>query len=148
MCRRCVKSSPHCSGGRVNMAKSVSSRIKKVIADEMVMAGEEDISVEIMQAVETRKEKSAPPKWIWDPSIQIRVVPRRGIIGDDRRTFIIVIIVYDRWFHLRLIFSILTRAARCNRQPKLGSQSLKRFQCIIFSYRQFAGISSSGNCIL
>ncbi len=70
-------------------------RVGKVIADKMVMVTEEDVPVEIMQTEETRKEESTPPEWIWDPSIEIVVIPWRWVVSYNRRAFLIVIVVYD-----------------------------------------------------
>jgi hypothetical protein len=86
-------------------------RVGKVIADKMVMVTEEDVPVEIMQTEETRKEESTPPEGIWDPSIEIVVVPWRWIIGNNRWTLLIVVVVYFARIELSLIFSILSRAA-------------------------------------
>jgi len=111
MCQRSVNASPHRSGRWVNTVDRMGLRVDKVIADEMVMVTDEDVPVEIMETEETRKEESAPPEWIWDPSIEIVIVPRGWIICNNRWTFLIVVVVYFARIELSLIFSILSRAA-------------------------------------
>jgi hypothetical protein len=116
-------------------------RVDKVIADKMVMVTEEDVPVEIMQTEETRIEKSTPPERIWDPGIEIVVVPRRWIIGDNWRTFLIVVVVYFGRVGLSLIFSILTRAAGYNRQTEFSGNPLECFQDVVLFHWQFVGVS-------
>jgi hypothetical protein len=77
MCQRGVNPTPHCPGRWVNTVDRMGLRVDKVVADKMVMVTDEDVPVEIMQTEETRKEKSTPPEGIWDPSVEIVVVPRR-----------------------------------------------------------------------
>ena len=115
--------------------------IDKVIADKMVMVTDEDVPVEIMQTEETRKEESTPPEWIWDPSIEVVVIPWRWIIRDNWWTFIIVIVVYFSRVRLGLVFSILTWAAGYNRQTEFSGNPLECFQGIVLFHWQFVGVS-------
>jgi hypothetical protein len=90
--------------------------------------------MEVMQAEETRIEKSPPPEWIWNPGIHIIVIPGRRIIGDYRRTLVIIIIVYYSTANLRLVFSILTGAGGYNSQTKFTGNTLECFQRIVPSH--------------
>ena len=92
----------------------MSSWVDEMTADQMMMTAEEDDPMEVIQTEEAREEKSTPPEWVWNPSIKIIVIPRRGIVGDYRRTFVIIVIVYYGGANLGLVFGIITRTARNN----------------------------------
>ena len=119
-----------------------------MIRDQMVVMTKGDESVKIMQAEEAREEKSAPPERIRDPVIHIVIIPRRRVVSDHRRTFLIVIIVYRRGIRLGLVFSILARAARRNGQTELRCQILKCLQGIILLHCQFMSVSRTGHGVL
>ncbi len=53
--------------------------------------------VKIIENKKTWEEEPGAKEWIRNPSIQIRIVRRRRIIGHNRRTFIVVVIIDDRW---------------------------------------------------
>ena len=84
-------------------------------------------NTKVSEDEESREKESAVPERIGGPVIQVVIIPRRGVIGDYRRAFFIVIIVYHRRIRLGLIFSILARAARHNRQAELSCEILKCF---------------------
>jgi len=62
-------------------------------------------SVEIMEDIIPREVESGVPEWAWDPTIQIGIIGWWRIIGHDRRTFCIIIIIDHRWFSVW--FSVL-----------------------------------------
>lgn len=101
--------------------------VDEMIRDQMVMMTYEYDSMKITQAEEAREEESAPPERIRDPVIQVVIVPWRRVVGDYRRAFVIVIIVYHRGIGLGLILSILARAAGHNRQAELSRETLECF---------------------
>jgi len=109
-------------------------RIDKVIADKMVMVTDEDAPVKIMKAVETCEEESTPPEWIWDPSIEIVVIPWRWIIRDNWWTFIIIIVVYFSRVKLGLIFGILSGATGDDGQTEFSCNTLECLQSIVPSH--------------
>jgi hypothetical protein len=49
--------------------------------------------MEIMENKEPREIKPGVPEWTGDPGIQVIIIPGRWIIGDDRRSYGIVIII-------------------------------------------------------
>jgi hypothetical protein len=55
-------------------------------------------SVEIMEDIEPREVESGVPEWAWNPAIQIVIIWWWRIVGHDRRTFGIVVIIDHRWF--------------------------------------------------
>jgi hypothetical protein len=64
-----------------------------MIRDHAVTFMEEDHSMKIMENIEPREVEPGVPEWAGDPGIQVIVIPGRGIIGDNRRAFSIVIII-------------------------------------------------------
>jgi hypothetical protein len=73
-----------------------------------------DRSMKVMQTEEARKEKSTPPEWIGNPGIHVIIVPRWRVIADNRRAFLIIIIINDCRFGVRracwrLVLGILPR---------------------------------------
>jgi len=88
--------------------------VDEMIGDQMVMMAHDDESVKITQTEEPREEKSTVPEGIREPVIQIVIIPRRGVISDYRRAFLIVVIVYHRRIRLGLTLSVLARAPRHN----------------------------------
>ncbi len=49
--------------------------------------------MKIVQDVKAREEETRTPEWIRHPAIQVVVIPRRRIVSDNRRAFLIVIVV-------------------------------------------------------
>jgi hypothetical protein len=79
--------------------------------------------MEIMENKEARKEKPGAPEWAGDPGVQVVIIRGRGIIGDHRRAFGIVVIIDRRWFSVlrscrRWTFSVSIRYLSNNRQLK------------------------------
>ena len=74
-----------------------------------------DIDIEIVQDEEPREEESRAPEWIRDPGVEVVVIPGRWVISDDRRTFLIVVVVDDRGLNVlatcwRLTLCVLVRS--------------------------------------
>lgn len=78
------------------------------------MATHEDSSVEIMQTEKAREEKTTPPERERNPGIHIIVIPRRWVVSNDRRAFVVIIVVYHGRVGRGLIFSVLARPPRDN----------------------------------
>jgi hypothetical protein len=89
--------------------------IDKVIGNYKPVMTNEDDPVEIVQDEEPGEEKPGAPEWIRNPGVKVIVIPWRRIICDNRRAFLIVIIVYYRWVRLGWAFSVLARTPRQNR---------------------------------
>ena len=98
-----------------------------MIGNPNVVTADKDSPMEVVQTEEAGEEKSPPPEWERNPSIEVIIVPGRRVIGDYRRTFIIIVVVYYRRIRLRLIFSILPRAAGYDSQPEFRGNTLERF---------------------
>ena len=79
---------------RVHPAERMSPGIEEVIGDPkmMVMKAPDD-NVKIVQDEESRKEEPGTPERIRNPVIQVVIVPGRSIVGDNRRPFVIVIVI-------------------------------------------------------
>ena len=77
---------------RVHSSERMSCVIEKMIGNMviMVMMTHKD-KIEIGQDEESREEEPCAPERVRNPVIQVVIVLRRRIIGDNRRTFIIVI---------------------------------------------------------
>jgi hypothetical protein len=56
--------------------------------------------MEIIQNEKAREEESRTPEWVGNPSVQVVVIPRRWIISDHRRTFVIVVLVNGLRFNV------------------------------------------------
>ncbi len=86
---------------------------------EMVAEMINDNDVKVVQNEEPRKEKVRDKEGVRHPRIEVIIVIWRRIVGDYRRTFLIVIILNFRGLNVLsafrwLIFSILA-CCRCNR---------------------------------
>jgi len=81
------------SSRRVNRIDPSGSVVSLMIGDDMGMPITMDSSMEIMENKEPREIKPGVPEWARDPRVQVIIIPGRGIIGDDRRAFGIVIII-------------------------------------------------------
>ena len=57
--------------------------------------------IEVPQHKEPREPEVPPPKWIWDPAIQVCKIRRRGIVSDDGRSLVVIVIVNH--FSVRII---------------------------------------------
>jgi hypothetical protein len=68
--------------------------VDEVIANQMMTM----MDMKIVQDEKAREEETRTPEWVRNPSVQVVVVPGRGIVSDNRRTFSIVVLVnYRRW---------------------------------------------------
>ena len=77
----------------INPEHPVDPDIVKMIGNEKYFIVHEDVPVEIVKDKETREPEIPPPKRIRHPRIQIRIVHRRGIIRNCRRTVVVVVVV-------------------------------------------------------
>ena len=76
---------------------------------------EDDEAAEIVKDKISWEEKSAAPERIRHPGVQVIIIPRRRIIGHNRRTFAVIIVInhfgigilaiVGRWFALRRRFA-------------------------------------------
>jgi hypothetical protein len=102
--------------------------------------------MEVMQAEETREEKSTPPEWVWDPSIHIIVIPGWRIVAHHGWAFVVIIIVDYRRIsvitviHRRFASGIASRGIGHDRQTNAGGKVLKCLQSFLFTHRQPFGI--------
>jgi hypothetical protein len=72
----------------------MSPGIEEVIGDpEMMVMKASDDNVKIVQDEESREEEPGTPERIRNPAIQVVIIPGRRIVGDNRRPFVIVIVV-------------------------------------------------------
>ncbi len=54
--------------------------------------------MEIAEDEEAREPESRTPERIGNPGIEIHVIRRRRVVGDDRGTLVVIIIVDYGWF--------------------------------------------------
>lgn len=64
-----------------------------MVADDHYFSMHNNDFVEVVQDEESREPESRAPKWKRNPGIQAIIIPRRGIVRNNRRTLIVVIIV-------------------------------------------------------
>jgi hypothetical protein len=72
----------------------------------------DDGPVEVVQDEEPAEIEPGPPERIRDPGVQVIIIPRRGVIRDNRRAFLIIIVVYNLRANLRSAFSIRAGVTR------------------------------------
>jgi hypothetical protein len=72
----------------------------------------DDGLVEVVQNEEPMEVEPEPPEWIGDPGVQVIIIPRRRVVGDNRRTFLIIIVIYNLRANLRSPFSVRTGVTR------------------------------------
>ena len=104
--------SPSC---RVNCENPTCLVVEEMIGDHTPTMTNDDNPVEVVQDEEAGEEESRMPERIRNPCVKVIIIPWRRIVCDNRRTFIIVIIVYYRRIRLGLVFSIFANATRRNR---------------------------------
>ena len=51
------------------------------------------VTVEIVEDEETAEAEISPPKWPWDPGIEIVVIPGRWIIAHYGRSVIVIVLL-------------------------------------------------------
>jgi len=56
--------------------------------------------IEIAENEESREKQPAIPEGIGNPVIEIVVIPRRRIVGDDRGSFIVIVAAYGILVHI------------------------------------------------
>ena len=79
---------------RVYPAERMGPGIEEMIGDpKMMVMKAPDENVKIVQDEESREEEPGTPERIRNPVIQVVIIPGRSIVGDNRRPFVIVIIV-------------------------------------------------------
>jgi hypothetical protein len=113
--------------------------VNKVVGNQMMTVVEMMIMMKMMKIVQDEKawkKETRTPEWIRHPSIQVVIIPRRRIVGDYRRT-LLVIIIFN--FQRRNVFTACWRRSLCvlarrNNQTKLGIQPLECLQGLIFSH--------------
>ena len=110
---------------RVHSHHRMGPGVREVIRDQVVMMAYNDKPVKITEAEEAREEKSAAPEGIRDPVIQIIVIPRRRVVSDYGRAFVIVVVVYHPRIRLGLILGVLPGTPGYNGQTELNSKVLK-----------------------
>jgi hypothetical protein len=72
----------------------MSPGIEEVIGDpKMMVMKTSNENVKIVQDEESREEEPGTPERIRNPAIQVVIIPGRRIVGDNRRPFVIVIVV-------------------------------------------------------
>jgi hypothetical protein len=100
------------------------------------------VYVEVSEDEETGEPETAPPpERIRHPGIEIGIIRRRRVVGDYRRPFIIIIVVYGR--RVRVFCSggypgTARRRIRRDRQTIPAQDALKRFQCLVTPHRYLA----------
>ena len=62
--------------------------VEEVIADQMMMV----MDVKIVQDEKAREEETSAEEWVRNPSVQVVIIPRWRIVGDHRRTFLVIVI--------------------------------------------------------
>jgi len=75
-------------------------------------------SVKIVETVESGEPVPSIPEWIWNPSIQVRIIRGWGIVSYNWRALAVIIVIYYRWFVILRI--ILRRCNFCRRLFSLG----------------------------
>jgi hypothetical protein len=112
----------------------VGNQMRRMMMVVVVMM----MDVKIIQDEKTGEEEPGAPEWVRDPSIEVVVIPGRGIVGDDGRTFGVVILVNFRrrkvfTFRRRWILSVLLGPGN-NSQASLRSHAFECLQRFIFSH--------------
>jgi hypothetical protein len=84
-----------------------------MIGNDVVMPMPMNRSMEIMENKEPREIKPGVPERAGDPGVQEIIIPGRGIIGDDRRAFGVVITIdfggrHVLWSCRRRAFTVWT----------------------------------------
>jgi hypothetical protein len=105
MCSRDINGPSERPGCWINPKEDMGPRVHPVIGDDVmvIMAMIEVVivmemmtdndNIKIVQDEEAGQEATGPPEGIRDPSVQVVIIPRRRIVGDHRRPFVIVIVV-------------------------------------------------------
>jgi hypothetical protein len=75
--------------------------VKEVVTEKHYSIVHKERSVKVCEHKEPRKPEMPPPERIRHPRVQSCVIRRRSIIGDYRRPFVIVIVVYHRVVGIR-----------------------------------------------
>jgi hypothetical protein len=72
----------------------MSPGIEEMIGDpKMMVVMAHNDNVKVVQDEESREEEPCTPERIRNPAIQVVIIPGRRIVGDNRRPFVIVIVV-------------------------------------------------------
>jgi hypothetical protein len=90
-------------------------RVDEVIADQMMtIMVMPMMNMKIVQNKKAREEETRIPEWVRNPSVKVVIIPRRWIISNHRRTFIVIVFVnYRRRYKFtacrRRTFGVLVR---------------------------------------
>ena len=103
---------------RIDSMNPMISEIIEMIRDKFSPMVKVKGSVEIVQNEVSREPKIGPPEWIWNPRIKVKVIWRRSIICDYRRSLIIIIVVYYRGFGILSTWVHFMGFTRCIRSTK------------------------------
>lgn len=122
--------------------------IEEVIADHALTMTNPDHPVEVVQGEEPGEEEAGIPEWIRNPCVKIIVIPRRWIVCDNRRTFLVVITVYYRWVRFDLAFSRFARTPGPNCQIEFSNEIFECIQGLVLFHRQLFGICCSSHSVL
>jgi|GEM_PF-5963929 hypothetical protein len=69
--------------------------VNEVVGNQMMMMMVMK-DMKVVQDEKAREEETRTPEWVRNPSIQVVVIPGRGIVSDNRWTFGIVVLVNYR----------------------------------------------------
>jgi hypothetical protein len=78
---------------RINGIYPVALVVAIMIGNEARPTVSKNGPVEIVENEESGKPETGAPEWVRDPCIHVIVIPGRRIISDDRRTFIVIVVV-------------------------------------------------------
>ncbi len=118
---------------------SMGSRFDKMVAHNEYSIVKMDMAVEVVEDEETVEKEPTEPERIRHPGIKVRVIGRRRIVRNDRRSVLIVIIVHNFW---RRRTRLSTRqgprscATRLNRQTEAGQHSSNRSLGLVPAHRE------------
>jgi len=84
--------------------------------------------IKICQHKKSGKPEIPPPERIRHPAVEVCIIGRRSIVGNDRRSLFVIIIVYDSGVGIirsRIFAGVLTRSIRPCGQRIPGYDVLK-----------------------
>ena len=78
---------------RINGMYSVAPVVAVMIGNKARTTVSVNRSVEVVENVESGEPETGVPEGIRDPCVHVIVIPGRRIVSDDRRPFIVVVVV-------------------------------------------------------
>ena len=122
-------------------------RISEMIGDKIRSSVHIHRSVEVVQDKKTGEQVTGRPKWVGNPGIEISIIVRGRIVGDDRWSFRGIVVIDDLGFQIIVgrdgwtLFSRFT-GIRAHGKSDFGQHPIKLIQGRVGVHRQLACIPS------